>query len=60
MPSLLVHIPAAPEPEALDLLRRQLDSEVILTLGPERPEPARYEILVSGRPSMADLVASPA
>ncbi|MDX9864097.1 MAG: 2-hydroxyacid dehydrogenase [Anaerolineaceae bacterium] len=52
-----VHIPSTPD--ALDVLQAQLDPAIELTIGPEIPQPAEYEILVSGRPSREELSASP-
>lgn len=46
-------------PDALDVLQAQLNPVAELTIGPEIPQPARYEILVGGRPSQAELSASP-
>ncbi len=46
-------------PDALDVLQAQLDPAIELTIGPEIPQPAEYEILVSGRPSREELSASP-
>ena len=57
--TLSVHLAHRPDPEDERRLRAALDSGIELTLGPERPTPARYEILVAGRPSREDLTASP-
>ena len=46
-------------PDALDVLKEQLDPAIELTIGPEIPQPAEYEILVGGRPSHEELSASP-
>ena len=46
-------------PDALDVLRAELDPAIELTIGPELPQPAEFEILVGGRPSMEELSASP-
>jgi phosphoglycerate dehydrogenase-like enzyme len=45
-------------PDALDVLQAQLDPSIELTIGPEIPQPAEYEILVGGRPSHEELSAS--
>jgi phosphoglycerate dehydrogenase-like enzyme len=46
-------------PDALDVLQAQLDPAIELSIGPELPNPAEYEILVSGRPTIEELDASP-
>ncbi|MGD1994200.1 MAG: NAD(P)-dependent oxidoreductase, partial [Anaerolineae bacterium] len=56
---LSVHLAHRPDPEDQCRLRDALHPDVDLTLGPERPTPARYEILVAGRPTREDLSASP-
>jgi phosphoglycerate dehydrogenase-like enzyme len=58
--SLKVHLLHPPAEEALALLEAGLDETVVLSCGPERPEPATYEVLVAGRPAAEDLAASPA
>jgi phosphoglycerate dehydrogenase-like enzyme len=57
--ALSVHLAHQPAPEDQRRLHDSLDPEIELTLGPERPAPARYQILVAGRPSREDLTASP-
>ena len=57
---LRVHLLPPPDEEALAHLREGLDDDVALTCGPDRPEPAMYQVLVAGRPSRDDLSASPA
>ncbi len=53
-----VHLSYPPAPEDLAVLRGQLHSEVQLTVG-DLPDPAQFEILVNGRPTLTDLSASP-
>jgi phosphoglycerate dehydrogenase-like enzyme len=57
--TLSVHLAHRPEPEDRRRLCDALAPEIELTLGPEGPTPARYQILVAGRPSREDLTASP-
>ncbi|MBI5154856.1 hydroxyacid dehydrogenase [Candidatus Poribacteria bacterium] len=57
--SVRVHVARPLEGEELALLRAHLDEGVSLTVGPELPEPAGYELLVAGRPERALLEASP-
>lgn len=57
--SLNVHLLEAPEPEVLNHLHGQLDSKVNVTIGHTLPKPARFEVLVSGRPAPKDVAASP-
>jgi phosphoglycerate dehydrogenase-like enzyme len=52
---LLREIGAAP----VAYLRARLQPEVALTVGPEVPQPADYEILVAGRPAPEHITASP-
>jgi phosphoglycerate dehydrogenase-like enzyme len=59
MSVLTVHIANLPRPDALAVLREALDPAIQLTLGPERPDRADFEVLVAGRPSADDLAASP-
>jgi phosphoglycerate dehydrogenase-like enzyme len=54
-----VHLLDPPDADALAALRERLDPAVALTLGPELPHPARYQILVAGRPGPEHLDASP-
>lgn len=56
---MIVHLAYPPEADELASLWAQLDPAVSLTLGPERPTPAGYHVLVSGRAERADLTASP-
>ena len=56
---MLVHLAYPPEADELASLQAQLDPAVSLTLGPARPTPAGYHVLVSGRAERADLTASP-
>lgn len=57
---LAVHLLRLPYDQGLEQLTAQLDAGVSLTHGPERPDPATYEVLVGGRPTREDLAASPA
>ncbi|MHC5079038.1 MAG: NAD(P)-dependent oxidoreductase [Planctomycetota bacterium] len=57
--ALEVFLPNPWDPESMDHLRRLLEPEVSLQVGPEVPEPAEYRILVSGRPTEELLQASP-
>lgn len=57
---LFVHLQRPPEPVMVDRLRAQLEPNVRVTLGPELPDPARYHVLVAGRPEREELAASPA
>ena len=54
-----VHLLDPPAADALAALRERLDPAVALTLGPETPRPARYQVLVAGRPGPEHLDASP-
>lgn len=45
--------------EMLSRLAAELDPGVHLTSGPELPQPARYDVLIAGRPQREHLVASP-
>jgi phosphoglycerate dehydrogenase-like enzyme len=44
---------------ALDHLRAQLEPGIVITASPELPDPARYHVLVTGRPQREHLLASP-
>ncbi|MCI0339550.1 MAG: NAD(P)-binding domain-containing protein [Planctomycetales bacterium] len=57
--ALEVFLPRAPEPEFGRVLRESLRSDVDLRVGPDVPTPARYRVLVAGRPDLAHLEASP-
>jgi phosphoglycerate dehydrogenase-like enzyme len=57
---LSAHLQDPPDPAALALLRAGLDPGVELTLGPELPDPARFAVLVDGRPTRERLLASSA
>ena len=54
-----VHVLRSPDPAPLDHLRASLHPDVRLTLGPDLPSPADYDILVAGRPQREHLAASP-
>ena len=54
-----VHLLDPPDAQALAHLRSHLESTVQITLGPELPTPARYHILVAGRPQQEHVSASP-
>jgi phosphoglycerate dehydrogenase-like enzyme len=54
---LRVHI--TDPPEEVSLLRRALDQNVRLTIGPDLPAPADFEVLVSGVPAREEIEASP-
>lgn len=56
--SFPVHIQHPPEPDALTLLHSRLDSRMEITTG-ELPDPARYQVLVAGRPTHEQITASP-
>jgi phosphoglycerate dehydrogenase-like enzyme len=45
--------------EMLSRFAAELDPGVHLTSGPELPQPARYDVLIAGRPQREQLVASP-
>lgn len=53
-----VHLFRPPDPVPLDHLRAELHPDVQLTLGPDLPSPADYQILVAGRPQREHLTAS--
>jgi phosphoglycerate dehydrogenase-like enzyme len=59
MKSLSVHLVRPPGQAALAHLRAQLEPGVQLTLGPDLPSPADYQILVAGRPEREHITASP-
>lgn len=56
---LSVHIGYTPSDFALDHLRNQLNDAITVSVGSDAPENADYTILVSGRPSVELLEASP-
>lgn len=57
--SLHVHLSYKPDPPARAHLEQALSAEIGLTYGPALPTPARYELLVAGRPEPDWLTASP-
>lgn len=59
MTTLHVHLHTEPDAEGRVYLRDLLDADVQLTFGPDAPKPAEYEILVAGRPTRAEITASP-
>ncbi len=56
---LSVHLLHLPDPAPLAHLRASLHPDVQLTLGPDLPSPADYDVLVAGRPRREQLAASP-
>jgi phosphoglycerate dehydrogenase-like enzyme len=54
-----IHVLRSPDPAPLAHLRADLHPDVRLTLGPDLPSPAEYDILVAGRPQREHLAASP-
>jgi phosphoglycerate dehydrogenase-like enzyme len=58
MPTLTVHLLDPPDPQALDLLKRFCDPNILLTTG-QASTPVAYEVLVGGRPRLEHLTASP-
>lgn len=56
---LSVHLLRQLDPPTLAHLRASLDAEIHLTVGPDLPVPADYDILVAGRPRREHLTASP-
>jgi phosphoglycerate dehydrogenase-like enzyme len=59
MKSLSVHLVRPPGNASLAHLRAQLEPGVRLTLGPDLPTPADYQVLVAGRPRHEHVTASP-
>ncbi|MFZ0546722.1 MAG: 2-hydroxyacid dehydrogenase [Candidatus Promineifilaceae bacterium] len=55
---LSVYFPNAPEPESLELLKEHLRPGIKVTIG-EIPSDPDYHVLVTGRPSLEQLQASP-
>ena len=58
MTSLKVHLLDTPKPEALELLQRNCDPDILLTTG-QLSAPETYEVLVAGRPRLEHLSGSP-
>jgi phosphoglycerate dehydrogenase-like enzyme len=56
---LSVHLLSQPDDQALIHLRAALDPSITLTMGSTLPQPARFQILVAGRPKREHIVASP-
>lgn len=59
MAILKVFITDPPDEPAEQALRTRLDPNIVITLGPEMPDPADYHVLVAGRPEEEQLTASP-
>jgi phosphoglycerate dehydrogenase-like enzyme len=57
--TLVVHHLGEIEPNFLDDLKARLDPRILLTSGPDLPDPADYHVLVAGRPERRHLIASP-
>lgn len=57
--TLSVHIGYTPSDFALDHLHTQLEDGIKISIGSDIPENADYDILISGRPSVELLEASP-
>ena len=57
--SLHVHLTRSPGEPFLTQLNSQLDPGIALTLGPDLPQPARFQVLVDGSPTREKLAASP-
>jgi phosphoglycerate dehydrogenase-like enzyme len=55
-----IHLLWEPDAEVRRDLARRLDARVRTTWGDEPPDPARFEVLVAGRPTREQLLASPA
>lgn len=58
--TLDVHLDYPPQPADLDRLQALLLPGIRVTVGPDLPDPAEYEILVAGRPQRDQITASPA
>ncbi len=57
--TLSVHLLRLPfTDEATSYLRARLSPEIRLTVGPELPEPADYQVLIAGRPQREQIEAS--
>ncbi len=54
-----VHLLHPRDEAALDELRSALHRDIVLTVGQDLAEPARYQILVAGRPQRKHITASP-
>ncbi len=54
-----VHLLSLPGPAPLARLRELLDPAVTLTVGPDLPDPPRYDVLVAGRPEREQVAANP-
>ncbi len=57
--TLRAHLLYEYDSTALDRLRGQLRPDVHLTVGTDPPQPADYQVLITGRPERAQLNASP-
>ncbi len=58
MPRTTVHILDRPDEEHREILLGGLPADIDVTFGAELPSPARFEVLVAGRPSATQLDAS--
>ncbi len=59
MTRLRVFMTSPPDPGARAILDPALDPSIDLRVGPDTPDPADYEVIVSGRPGRERLAASP-
>jgi phosphoglycerate dehydrogenase-like enzyme len=60
-PNLLrVHMLAEPERDALHTLQASLAPDIVVSFGPDLPDPSDYQVLVAGRPERHHLEASSA
>jgi phosphoglycerate dehydrogenase-like enzyme len=57
--ALSVYYPDPPQGEPLEYLQRSLLPSVTISFDPDIPSPAQYQILVAGRPTREQVVASP-
>ena len=55
----LLHMPGGWSDDTLADLQSRLDQPVEITVGDKLPDPAAYDILIAGRPSRAQIEASP-
>ena len=55
----LLHMPGGWSDETLADLQSRLDQPIEITVGDKLPEPPAYDVLIAGRPSRAQLEASP-
>ena len=55
----LLHLPTGWSAETLADLQSRLEQPVVITTGDTLPDPAEYHVLIAGRPSRAQLDASP-